>query len=65
MTEIDDPGPAGLGFTKKRRSYVGGGRIGLNKVDIVSERRMFGNPASAFKFEFMTSELIVGESCAA
>jgi hypothetical protein len=26
---------------------------------------MFGSPASAFKFEFITSELIVGEICAA
>ena len=26
---------------------------------------MWGSPASAFKFEFMTSEVIAGESCAA
>jgi hypothetical protein len=39
------------------------------RVDIVSKspRRMFGSPAleSGFKFEFMTSELIEGESYAA
>jgi hypothetical protein len=41
-------------------------KIGLRRVDIVSKSpRMFGSPASAFKFEFITSELIVEEICAA
>ena len=62
MIEINDS-LALVGFTEKRK-YVF-----KSRVDIVSKspRRMFkfGSPASAFKFESMSPEVIVGESCAA
>ena len=64
MIEINDS-LALEGFTEKRK-YVF-----KSRVDIVSKspRRMFkfmfGSSASAFKFESMSSDVIVGESCAA
>jgi hypothetical protein len=65
VIKIDDSLPSSCGVHWEKEVVCLRRKIGLSKVDIVSKssRRMFGSPASAFKFEFITSELIVGEIC--